>query len=514
MSSRIVWQLPRPTWDIISLIIAIAILLKYVYRLTLHPLARFPGPRLAAATNLYGAYFDLRAGTSYVKCLPSLHGKYGPIIRAWPNILHISDIEAYNEIFSMGTKFDKHGPFYDNPISRCNFAADPHSKTALPRRNLYASSFSRASIRRNEDRITTSLEKFLTILHTDYEQKKRPVDLTLAMPCFMADTILNFAFEKPYGNMDAPGFESEMIGAMENFVKNTQWLIYFSNMAYGFVRFTEMLPTWAREKCFRALMTQLWCLQFCYDRINYLQSLKSSNGATEETPSTIFDSALNPTKGKVQPNLSQLQLGADAFIFLVAGTDTTTYTTIVAIYNLLAGKPSMMARLKAELREALPNKAMITTSDRLEELPYLRAVIKESLRLSQGVPGRLPRVVPKTGARLCGQDIPPGTIVCSSAYIYNMDPSVFPDPTEFRPERWLCQNTKELDQYMCSFSRGSRSCLGMNLAYCELNLTLAHLLRRFDFQLHQTTAEDMEWDDCFLPITKGHLRVMLREAEE
>lgn len=50
---------------------------KCLYRLTLHPLAHFPGPTLAAITRFYGGFFDLRYGTSYVKKLPELHRKYG-----------------------------------------------------------------------------------------------------------------------------------------------------------------------------------------------------------------------------------------------------------------------------------------------------------------------------------------------------------------------------------------------------------------------------------------------------
>ena len=50
---------------------------KCLYRLTLHPLAHFPGPTLAAITRFYGGFFDLRSDTSYVKKLPELHGKYG-----------------------------------------------------------------------------------------------------------------------------------------------------------------------------------------------------------------------------------------------------------------------------------------------------------------------------------------------------------------------------------------------------------------------------------------------------
>lgn len=50
---------------------------KCLYRLTLHPLAKFPGPTLAAITRFYGGFFDLRSGTSYVKKLPELHRQYG-----------------------------------------------------------------------------------------------------------------------------------------------------------------------------------------------------------------------------------------------------------------------------------------------------------------------------------------------------------------------------------------------------------------------------------------------------
>ena len=50
---------------------------RTLYRLTLHPLARFPGPRLAAITSLYGASFDLKKHSCYVKVLPDLHDKYG-----------------------------------------------------------------------------------------------------------------------------------------------------------------------------------------------------------------------------------------------------------------------------------------------------------------------------------------------------------------------------------------------------------------------------------------------------
>lgn len=89
------------------------ILLRIVYRLTLHPLARFPGPKLAAATSLYNAYYDC-IGSGLCKDLPELHRKYGtrnispkdsriakiatgPIVRIQPDELHLGELEDYNQ---------------------------------------------------------------------------------------------------------------------------------------------------------------------------------------------------------------------------------------------------------------------------------------------------------------------------------------------------------------------------------------------------------------------------------
>jgi hypothetical protein len=73
------------------------LVLRAIYRVTFHPLASFPGPRLAALTSTYAGSYDLPYGSSFCKKLPELHDKYGPIVRIMPNQLHIRDMDSFNQ---------------------------------------------------------------------------------------------------------------------------------------------------------------------------------------------------------------------------------------------------------------------------------------------------------------------------------------------------------------------------------------------------------------------------------
>lgn len=113
-----------------------------------------------------------------------------------------------------------------------------------------------------------------------------------------------------------------------------------------------------------------------------------------------------------------------------------------------------------------------------------------------------------------------------------MDETIFKDAFAFKPERWLGDDFNELDKHMISFSRGSRSCLGIkyeqlaplflgsetdqetrnSLAYSNLYLTFSQLVLEFKLTPFETDAESMVWKDQLTPQTKEHLRVTLEET--
>ena len=79
-----------------------------------------------------------------------------------------------------------------------------------------------------------------------------------------------------------------------------------------------------------------------------------------------------------------------------------------------------------------------------------------------------------------------------SSVIQHMDASLFPNPERFDPQRWLNADDPYLDRYLVNFSKGTRACLGINLAKAEIWLTLATLFTKFDMKLYDTTRADVE----------------------
>ena len=161
-------------------------------------------------------------------------------------------------------------------------------------------------------------------------------------------------------------------------------------------------------------------------------------------------------------------IAQEAQIVVAAGMVTTAYTLAIATYNLLAN-PQKLNRLRDELCFAMPDPKDPQSLVQLEGLPYLTAVIHESLRLSYGVAHRLARVSPDTALKYGDWVIPPGVPVSMTSVMMHNNTVIFPEPEKFRPERWLPKETdgQRLLKYLVPFAKGSRSCLGMNLAYAE-----------------------------------------------
>lgn len=178
---------------------------RCIYRVTLHPLAKFPGPPLAGFSRLYAMSWDFPALTSYSKNFAQWHDKYGPIIRIEPNHLHIRDMDAYNEVFKVGTKFNRDPAIYGFPLTRGSFFNKLTVREGKVHRDLYIQYFSKINVTKMEYMIREHVANFLQRLDEACGAGK-VVDLTLGYRCLTADTLGRYAFDKPLGATDYPDF--------------------------------------------------------------------------------------------------------------------------------------------------------------------------------------------------------------------------------------------------------------------------------------------------------------------
>lgn len=122
-------------------------------------------------------------------------------------------------------------------------------------------------------------------------------------------------------------------------------------------------------------------------------------------------------------SLTDFSLGSQASALILAGSGTTAATLTYAAWAILS-HPAVRSKLEREV-SGLPKDYDDTV---LERLPYLKAVITESLRLYGSAPGGLPRVTPAKGIQIKDMYIPPGVTLTTQSYSMHRDPLIFSDP--------------------------------------------------------------------------------------
>nr|BDZ29443.1 cytochrome P450 CYP76AD15 [Bougainvillea peruviana] len=190
-----------------------------------------------------------------------------------------------------------------------------------------------------------------------------------------------------------------------------------------------------------------------------------------------------------------------------AGTDTTASTLEWAMAELIRN-PKSMTKAQAELRQATitPSGTMVAQireSD-TSSLPYIQAIIKETLRLHPPTVFLLPRKA-DVDVHLYGYVVPKNAQVLVNLWAIGRDPNVWPDPETFRPERFMeCEiDVKGRDFELLPFGAGRRICPGLSLAYRMLNLMLASLIHSFDWKLpghgngFGSGPQDLDMDEKF-----------------
>lgn len=225
-----------------------------------------------------------------------------------------------------------------------------------------------------------------------------------------------------------------------------------------------------------------WNMEKC-DKAQQL--LASGNELSVDDRPVAFEAGLKgmsavDAKPKEYPR--RLHLASDMFSLNSGAFETNGNTMTYMLYEL-SRRPDWQNKLRQELLILNPplkhspgqivEAEDITKPQDIDKLPILQTVFMETLRLWPSVPGGQPRVVPRPCSIGGYQDIPAGTVVQSYASVLHCTPEVFPDPYEWKPERWLEASPDQLAlmrKWFWGFGSGGRMCLGIHFAYyCEFS---------------------------------------------
>ncbi|KAI9499051.1 cytochrome P450 [Zychaea mexicana] len=176
-------------------------------------------------------------------------------------------------------------------------------------------------------------------------------------------------------------------------------------------------------------------------------------------------------------------IAQETVLFLIAGSETTSNTTGFAMIELMK-HPQALATLREEIDSVqMEDGQKLFKHEQLKHLPYLNAVINESMRKDSIAVNGLERTTDRDmilGGRLM---VPKGTVIHCNLYHAHMNPKYWPEPNEFKPERWLEGSDIPADQEaFFPFSIGSRNCIGKAFAQQEMRLSIANLIRLYDFE--------------------------------
>ncbi|MGB3208530.1 MAG: cytochrome P450 [Crinalium sp.] len=276
----------------------------------------------------------------------------------------------------------------------------------------------------------------------------------------------------------------------------------------GEKRWKKYLPTetsrsyWGARRYIEKLITP---------RVNLALQMREQNNIDLTQISLLFQESMLVKIAAKEPKYNRETLTAEAMELLLAGTDTTAHTLSYAVGELILNQ-KVFQQAQAVVDRAWQSTGSIN-AETLKELSYIRAIVKETLRLYSVASGST-FLEAQRDTIIDGQVIPRGTRVSWSMLAAGRDPDIYHQPDEFLPERWLDKSKENSLLPMIDFGSGSHRCLGEHLSMLEATVMLTLLLRYFDWELvnGRSSLEQLQQNLLIYPSDGMPVRFRLRTA--
>ncbi|OQV11270.1 hypothetical protein CLAIMM_15131 [Cladophialophora immunda] len=444
----------------------VGLMATFVYRLYLHPLARYPGPWYMKVSPLYDFYIGVRERRHLH--FQSLHEKYGPVVRYSPNSLAFNEPQAFRDIYGFKRNFRKADATTvgasSHPDARNTFS-EPLTEKAMKKRRILSQGFSESALRDAEEFMIEKIETLCRQLINPSTEKVK--DMSLWLNYLAYDIMGEVVFGKSFDMLTNPSlrYVLDLIDSM-----------VFSTLLGGIV------PWIYRSGLINIFFPRL--LRTRTKFIAYVAGVVANRIAAESTPTSggrkdFFHHLLNAKDAETGKPLPMEFLFSEGVLLVVGMAATLFY---------LLKCPESMSKLRQELDSTFSSVNEIKSGGKLARCVYLRACVDEALRMAPPGPGILPRTALKGGETVNGEFIPEGIDVGVGWWALAYNEKYFPEAATFRPERYIV-NDESADEDAASakgcywaFSMGPRKCPGIKMAYQEIYLTIARLVYLFDMK--------------------------------
>ncbi|MCJ1384126.1 hypothetical protein MMC17_007242 [Xylographa soralifera] len=490
-------SLPGPTLSVLvsSLLLYCAYLLvSAVYSVCFHPLKKFPGPPLAAASYLPYA-LHLADGTFSV-WVKDLHQQYkSEVVRLSPKDLSFIGASAWKDISGYRTghrPFDRDVAVYGKPVNGVDTLLTADRLDHPRMRRVLDHAFSSRALKEQDSLILSTVDKFIQCL---YRQASQPsteiVDMAKWFNWMSFDLIGDLAFGESFNCLE----DQVNHPWVQMIFGNLQGIVYL-NACSRFSLFASMLPYLIPSRI-KKMIDEHWQLT-----LSMLRRRIDRGTTRRDFVSPILEN--NTGKG-----LREGEMEANASLFMMAGSDSIAASLAGATWYLLKNQ-DVLEKLRHEIDEYVQEHGEITIRQ-VDQLPYLAAVVNEAWRIYPVALAGQASIVPAGGDTVSGYWIPGNTGVSMNQYAVYRSSTNFAEPDTFAPARWLGDPRFAADKKEAfhPFSMGPRNCIAKTLGVSVTRFTLASLVRHFDLELSPETDELWPRQKSFIVWQKKPLMVRL-----
>nr|ADO16182.1 cytochrome P450 mono-oxygenase [Artemisia annua] len=331
-----------------------------------------------------------------------------------------------------------------------------------------------------EDEVSLAMEKIHGLALSS-----KHVNLSEIAHIVMSNMVTRIGFGKRYED----GYESKEILRLLHELQATLTNYFIS----------DLWPDFPLVGLIDRLLGKFYRLEKCLQGLDSFtklidEHLDAEYSKPNEEHEDLIDILLQLRNGQLSDSfeLTNDHMKAMLTDILVAGTDNSAATLVWAMTTLVK-YPKAMKKAQEEVRKMVQNKDKVDEDD-LPKLTYLKAVVKEVMRLYPAAPLLIPRVTTKD-AILLDYKIKQNTLVYVNAMAIGRDPESWENPEEFSPERFLGSDIgfKGSDFELIPFGAGRRICPGISMGVNSVELFLANLIYSFDWGLPDgTKIEDID----------------------